>query len=100
MKDRRMKAVADDDLLDFMDNFSISIRRMLEKITPNVLEKCRYLLIPVNDDFHWFLIILDTQSRKFVHMNSLMGPTYKQASKVIVSFLALTPILQKYNIKI
>lgn len=72
-----------------MEKFSGTSLRLLEKVNMGLIYRCRYILIPVNIHFHWYLIALDTRQRQFLYLNSINTQKYKSSARTIVSYLII-----------
>ncbi|XP_075473496.1 uncharacterized protein LOC142504538 [Primulina tabacum] len=76
------------DIPRFIDSLSRSSRSILGELNANVLNESRYILMPLNTKFHWFLLVLDTVTSKFMHMNSLWSPQTKGFVKIFAKFIS------------
>lgn len=72
----------------FIGSLSRSSRRILGELDANVLNECRYILMPWNSKFHWFLLVLDTLAGEFIYMNSLWSSQAEEIVKIFAKFIS------------
>ncbi|XP_073135175.1 uncharacterized protein [Henckelia pumila] len=57
-----------------MDTTLQDSRKQLEEVNKNSMDRCRFLLFPMNRNDHWFLLIYKTETREFELRNSIHTP--------------------------
>ncbi|PIN07338.1 hypothetical protein CDL12_20096 [Handroanthus impetiginosus] len=77
-----------DEFDSFLGTMMASARKMLEKLTLDVLDSNRFIIMPLNSKNHWYLLVFDTVEKKFTHMNSLWSPQSKGMANVFAKFIS------------
>lgn len=84
-KKNKKRVLKLDEFESFLATMMISARKMLEKLTIDVLTCNRFIIMPLNSKCHWYLLVFDTVEKQFIQMNSLWCPQSKGTTKVFVS---------------
>ena len=84
LNQQTIEAVTDDAYANIINELSSTSKRLLREINVDVLSRCRYVIISICTEFHWYLLVLDTSRRMFILMNSIMAPRYKSSNNIIV----------------
>ncbi|XP_073036942.1 uncharacterized protein [Primulina eburnea] len=71
--------------LSLMTSFTMA---RLQELTGELFRRCRYIIFPMNDRWHWFLLVYKRDEGIFKLWNSMHDPFSVGKAKVYTKFLA------------
>ncbi|XP_075485950.1 uncharacterized protein LOC142525522 [Primulina tabacum] len=71
--------------LSLMTSFTMA---RLQELTGELFRRCRYIIFPINDRWHWFLLVYRRDEGIFKVWNSMHDPFSVGKAKVYTKFLA------------
>lgn len=72
----------------FLSRLQSSTREKLMELNEDVFRRCKYVIFPINDRWHWFLLVFDTREGTFKLWNSNHDALSMGTARVYVKFLA------------
>ncbi|XP_075524488.1 uncharacterized protein LOC142556875 [Primulina tabacum] len=55
----------------FLSHLTHDSREKLEQLNRKLIDRCRFLLFPIHANYHWFLLVYNTEKKEFEFINSI-----------------------------
>ncbi|XP_073027933.1 uncharacterized protein [Primulina eburnea] len=73
---------------NFIGRLTSATREKLNDLNEDLFRRCKYIIFPINDRFHWYLLVFKASEGKFLLFNSLHDPFSVGTAKVMARFLS------------
>lgn len=66
-------------------SLTTATKNRLQELNEELFTKCKYVIFPVNENWHWFLLVYVTSERVFKIWNSMRDPSAGGVANTLVS---------------
>ncbi|XP_075500465.1 uncharacterized protein LOC142539058 isoform X2 [Primulina tabacum] len=73
---------------NFIGRLTSATREKLHELNEDLFRRCKYIIFPINDRFHWYLLVFKASEGKFLLFNSLHYPFSVGTANVMARFLS------------
>ncbi|XP_073152520.1 uncharacterized protein [Henckelia pumila] len=72
----------------FLSRLTSFTRCRLQGLNKDLFRRCKYVIFPINDNWHWYLLVYEASSRTFKVLDSMHDPMAMRTARVYTKFLA------------